>query len=232
MDYNLEDLCKQYGAVFLGFGANISCKMGVPGENLKGVFGGNELLEKNLHPDYKDKKVAVIGGGNVAMDVARTIRRLGAKEVNVIYRRAEKQMPAERKEIEDAKQEGVNFLFQNNIVGINGNSDGEVESIECVRTELVRAEGDSRERPVNVDGSNYTMDMDFVMMAIGGKPDNVVLSGIGVELNKWGYIAVDDEYRTSVDKVFAGGDLIGTTATVAWAARDGRDAAKSIVKCL
>ena len=111
-DIKLEELENQYDAIFLAIGANISSKMGVEGENLQGVYGGNELLEFNLHPNYKGKKVAVIGGGNVAMDCARTIKKLGAEEVKVIYRRAREQMPAEDKEIEEAIEENIEFLFQ------------------------------------------------------------------------------------------------------------------------
>ena len=116
----LDELEKKYDAIFISIGANKSAKMGVKGEKLEGVYGGNELLEYNIHPDYTGKIVSVIGGGNVAMDCSRTIKRLGAKEVNVIYRRAEEQMPAEKKEMADAKEEGINFLFQNNIVEIKG----------------------------------------------------------------------------------------------------------------
>lgn len=116
----MQDLEKEYDAIFLGFGANISRKMNIDGETLNGVYGGNELLEKNLHPDYKNKKVAVIGGGNVAMDTARTIKKLGANEVTVIYRRSEKEMPAEVHEIEEAKNEKIEFLFQTNPVKIIG----------------------------------------------------------------------------------------------------------------
>ena len=117
-DYSLEELQKKYDAIFLGFGANMSSKMGIQGEELNGVYGGNELLEHANHPDYINKKVAIIGGGNVAMDTARTIKKKGAKEVYVIYRRARKQMPAEDKEVQDAESEGIEFLFQNNIVKI------------------------------------------------------------------------------------------------------------------
>ena len=131
--------------------------MNIPGEELEGVYGGNSLLENGNHPDYRGKKVAVIGGGNVAMDCSRTIKRLGADKVFVIYRRAEKQMPAEVKEIAEVKEEGVEFLFQNNIVKILG--DKKVEKIECIRTELVKKEGETREVPVNIEGSNYVMDM-------------------------------------------------------------------------
>lgn len=229
-DYKLEDLEKQYDAIFLAIGANVSCKMGIEGENLDGVFGGNELLEFSNHPNYKDKKVCVIGGGNVAMDTARTIKRLGAESVKIIYRRAEEQMPAEKKEIQDAKNEGIEFLFQNNIVKILGNN--KVEEIECIKTELIQKEGESRKVPVNIEGSNYTMPMDFVVMAVGSKAEKEVVSNLNIELNKWGNVKVDEYYRTSKENIFAGGDLSGTKATVAWASRSGRDASKEIMKFL
>lgn len=230
-DVFLEDLKRNFDAVFLAFGANISRKMNVPGEDLKGVFGGNELLENADHPNYNGKKVAVIGGGNVAMDVARTVNRLGADKVFVIYRRAEEQMPAERKEIEDAKAEGIEFLFQNNLVRIIGEAEG-VTAVECVKTELVKKEGSSRLCPVDVEGSNFKLDMDFVVMAVGAEVEQGLANGIGVKLNKWGCIEVDKNYETSLPGVYAGGDLAGTTATVAWASRDGRNAAKSICEKL
>jgi len=226
-DITLDQLKDSYDAVFLSFGANVSCKMNIPGENLDGVLGGNELLESGKHPDYTNKKVAVIGGGNVAMDTARTIKMMGAKEVSIIYRRAEKQMPAERKEIEEAKQEGIEFLFQHNLLQIIGET--EVEQVECIKTELVKKEGESREVPVNIEGSNYKLDMDYVVMAIGSQTDKIV-SKLGMELTKWGYIKIDENYMTSKDGVFAGGDLSGTKSTVAWAARSGREAAKAIEK--
>ncbi len=229
-DYLLEDLEKGYDAVFLGFGANISSKMGIPGEELNGVYGGNELLEHNTHPDYTGKKVAVIGGGNVAMDTSRTIKRLGAKEVTVIYRRAEKQMPAERKEIEDAKAEGIKFLFQTNLVKIIGQE--KVEDIECIKTELVKKEGETREVPVDIVGSNYEIPMDYVVMAVGSKTEEALVKSLGVELTSRGNIKVDENYMTSRVKVFAGGDLSGTKATVAWASRSGREAANAIMKFL
>lgn len=228
-DLNLKDL-EKYDAIFLGFGANISDKMNIEGEDLKGVFGGNELLEKGNHPSYAGKKVAVIGGGNVAMDCSRTIKKLGAKDVYVIYRRAEKQMPAERKEIEDAKKEGVEFLFQNNIVKILGKE--KVEKIECIKTELIKREGESREVPFNIENSNYLLDMDYVVMAVGSLPEKNVLEQLNLKLNKWGYIDVDENCKTSNTKIFAGGDICGDKATVAWAARAGRNAAEHIVEYL
>ena len=225
----LEQLKKEYDAIFLGVGANVSSKMGIEGENLQGVYGGNELLEYHLHPDYAGKKVAVIGGGNVAMDCARTIKRLGAKEVVVIYRRAEEQMPAERKEIQEAKEEGVKFLFLHNIVKVLPDSNGEkVNKIECIRTQLVQKEGDSRPSPVDIEGSNEIMDMDYVVMAIGSKPEEKIMQTLPVEKSKKGYITVNENYQTTEKGIFAGGDITGQKATVAWAARAGRKAAEAI----
>jgi glutamate synthase (NADPH/NADH) small chain len=225
----LSDLEKQYDAIFLSFGANVSAKMGIDGESLKGVYGGNQLLENNSHPEYKGKKVAIIGGGNVAMDCARTIKKLGAQEVKIIYRRAEEQMPAEAKEIKEAKEEGIGFLFQNNIVRILGKN--KVEQIELIKTELVQQEGEARKVPVNIPNSNYLIDIDYVVMALGSIPESFV-SELGIELNKWGYIKIDDKNRTSNPKIFAGGDLAGEKGTVAWAARSGRNSAMSIIEYL
>ena len=227
---SLDDLQKEYDAVVLGFGANIPSKMNIEGEDLDGVYGGNSLLETGNHPSYKGKKVAVVGGGNVAMDCSRTIKRLGADNVYVIYRRAEKQMPAEAKEIEDAKKEGVEFLFQNNIVKILGKD--KVEKIECIKTKLVKKEGETREVPVNIENSNYEMNMDIVVMAVGSSPEKSLLDKLGLELNKWGYINVDENCMTSKKNVYAGGDISGSRATVAWASRTGRDAAYKIIENL
>lgn len=225
----LQQLEKQYDAIFLAFGANITTKMGVEGEELEGVYGGNQLLEHNEHPDYKGKKVGIIGGGNVAMDCARTIKRLGAQEVKVIYRRAEEQMPAEVKEIQEAKEEGIEFLFQNNIVKILGKD--KVEKVELIKTELVQKEGEARKVPVNIPNSNYIIDIDYIVMALGSKPEEFV-NTLGLELNKWGYINIDEQNRTSNPKIFAGGDLAGAKGTVAWAARSGRNAANAIIEYL
>lgn len=227
---NLDELSKKYDAVFLGFGANKSSKMNTIGEELEGVIGGNELLESGDYPDFKGKKVAIIGGGNVAMDTARKVKRLGALEVNVIYRRAEKQMPAEEKEIEDAKKEGVNFLFQNNIVRIIG--DNKVEKLECIKTELVKKEGETREVPVNIEGSNYVIDLDYVISATGSRPESEILQKLNIDLNEYGYIKINENMQTSNEKIFAGGDVAGVKSTVAWAARSGRDAADNIRKFL
>lgn len=259
----LEELQEKYDAVFVSIGANIPTKMNIEGENALQVYGGNTLLEYGVHPIYNNKKVAIIGGGNVAMDCARTIKRLGAEKVYVIYRRAEEQMPAERKEIKDAKSEGVEFLFQTNIVKMvkkhqdakeeplsMGNDEkinsaakkiceirrkeisekGIVDKIECVKTELIKKEGDTRLSPVNIEGSNFLLDIDFVISATGSKPDELVIDQF--EKNKYGYISVDENMQTSMPKVFAGGDIIGEKSTVAWAARNGREAANSIIRTL
>ena len=221
-DYNLEDLEKEYDAIYLSFGANVSSKMNIPGENLQGVYGGNELLETNIHPNYEGKNVAVSGGGNVAMDTARTIKR--------IYRRAKEQMPAEELEIEEAEKEGVEFLFKTNIVKILGNE--KVEKLECIKTELVEKEGEKRPVPVNIENSNYLLDMDYVVMAVGSKPDGEIVSKTKLEVTQYGNIKVDENYMTSKKGIFAGGDLIGTKSTVAWAARSGRNASEAIKKYL
>ena len=227
-DFEIEDLAKKYDAVFVAIGANIPAKMNVEGENLNGVYGGNYLLEYNKHPNYTGKKVAIIGGGNVAMDSARTIKKLGASEVYVIYRRAEEQMPAEKKEIADAKKEGIEFLFQTNIVKILGTE--KVEKLECIKTELVKKEGENRLSPVNIEGSNFSLDMDYVVMATGSKPEKNAIKEL--EKNKWNYIKVNENMQTSIKNVYAGGDIVGEKQTVAWAARSGRNAAENILKFL
>lgn len=222
----LEELKQKYDAVLLTIGANISRKMVIPGEELPGVYGGNSLLENQNHPDYTNKKVAIIGGGNVAMDCARTIKRLGANSVVVIYRRSEEEMPAEKKEIEDAKKEGVEFLFLNNITKILGSN--YVEKIECIKTKLIEEEGENRKIPVDIENSNYVIDMDYVVMAVGGKVGKEVLENSKIEMTKKKYIAINENNQTSCEKVFAAGDVIGTESTVAWAARDGREVAIKI----
>lgn len=219
----LDEIKEQYDAVFIAIGANKSSKMGIEGENLIGVYGGNELLEYRNYPDFSEKKVAIIGGGNVAMDTCRTIKKLGAKKVYVIYRRAEEQMPAEIKEIKEAKEEGIEFMFLNNIVRIIGKN--KVEKIECIKTELVYEEG-KRPYPVNIEDSNYTIDMDFVIMAIGSEIEENIINDL--RRNKWNKIDIDEHYKTSIDSVYAAGDVAGIKSTVAWASFSGREAAKCI----
>ena len=222
----LDELKKKFDVILLSFGANVSKPMSIMGEDLNGVLGGNELLECGLHPDYTNKVVVVSGGGNVAMDVARTVKNLGAKKVVVVYRRSEAEMPAEKKEIAEAKSEGVEFLFHTNLLSISGVTN--VEAVECIKTfydgEMVR------ENLKNVEGSNFSFAADFVIMAIGSGTDEELVGDLGIELDSKKYIKVNDSYLTSDDKVFAIGDLAAGKATVAWAARSGRDAVDNIIK--
>ena len=221
----INDLEREYDNVILAFGANNSAKMNIDGEDLEGVFGGNELLEYNLHPDYKGKVVVVNGGGNVAMDTARTVKKLGAEKVIVTYRRSRDEMPAESKEIESAMNEGVEFLFQNNIVKIIGEKN--VEKVELIKTKLIKKEGETRPSPVNIENSNYTIDTDYVVMAIGSVPANEAKE-LGLECTKYGYIKVDEKGMTSNPKIYAIGDLANNKSTIAWAARSGRNVAEEI----
>lgn len=223
-DVTIEELKERYDAIVLAFGANTSNKMNIPGEDLNFVLGGNELLEYKNMPEFKDKKVAVIGGGNVAMDTSRTIKKLGAKDVYIIYRRAKEQMPSEEKEIEAAGEEGIEFIFQTNVLKIFDNN-----KIECIKTQLVQRPGETRKSPVNIDGTNYLMDIDFVVMAVGSKPNEKIVNMLNLETTKWGNIKVDEEYKTSDSKIYAVGDLAGTKQTVAWAARSGFECAKKIL---
>lgn len=161
------------------------------------------------------------------MDTARTIKKMGAKEVTIIYRRAEEQMPAERKEIEDAKKEGIEFLFQTNVKQILSNTE-KVEKIQCIKTELIQKEGERRLVPVEIENSEFLLDMDYVMMAVGSMPEKKLVDSLGLETSKWGYIQVNENYETSEKNVFAAGDVMGGKQTVAWAARAGRNAAEQI----
>ena len=229
-DITLQELEQKYDAIFIGIGANLSSKMNIPGEELNGVYGGNELLEKNIHPNYEGKTVVVSGGGNVAMDVARTIQKLGAQKVTVVYRRSENEMPAEVKEIQEAKEEGIEFLLQTNILEIKGQD--KVEELECIKTELVTIEGETRLSPVNIEGSNFTIKADYIMMAVGSHPEESLTEKLNLTLDKKGRIEVNENNQTSNEKIFAGGDISGSEATVAFAARSGRNAANSIIDYL
>lgn len=227
---SLSDLEKEYDCIFIGIGANLSSKMNIPGEDLNGVYGGNELLEQNNHPNYENKEVIVSGGGNVAMDVARTIKKLGAKKVTIIYRRSEKEMPAEIKEIEEAKQEGIELLTQTNILSIIGKD--KVEQLECIKTELIKKEGETRLSPINIEGTNFKIKADYCIMAVGSHPEEEITTKLNLELDKKNRIVVNENNQTSNKKIFAGGDISGTEATVAYAARSGRNAAYNIIEYL
>lgn len=224
----IEQLEKAYDAIYIAIGANISSNMNIEGENLNGVYGGNELLESQNYPELKNKTVIVNGGGNVAMDVARTLNKLGAT-IKIVYRRSENEMPAELKEIKEAKEEGIEFILQTNILKINGQD--QVKSIECIKTELVSVENE-RPKPQNIEGTNHIIDCDYIIMAIGGQPEEQIVKKLNIELDSKNRIITNANNQTSNPKIFAGGDITGTPSTVAYAARSGRDASINIIKYL
>ncbi|MBU1098258.1 MAG: NADPH-dependent glutamate synthase [Bacteroidetes bacterium] len=233
-----------YDAVFVGTGAGLPMFMGIEGENLVGVFSANEYLtranlmrafdrENSDTPIYKSKNVAVLGGGNVAMDSARMAVRLGAEKVYIVYRRTEKEMPARIEEVAHAKEEGIDFLFLQNAKKIIGDENGRVKAIECLRYELGEPDSSGRRRPVVIPDSEFTLTVDTVIVAIGNG-SNPLISQTTPELNvnKWGNLIVDEKQKTSVDKIFAGGDIVLGAATVILAMGEGRKAAAAINEML
>ena len=220
---DLDTLINNYDAIFIGIGANLSNYMNIPGENLNGVILGNEFLEEKQELDLNNKKVIVSGGGNVAIDVARTVKRMGA-DVTIVYRRDEASMPANKVEIEEAKNEDIKFLFQTNILEVLGSD--RVEEIKVIKTELVDT-GEGRPKPININGSEYNIPCDYIFMAIGSHADSNILSKLNLELVE-GYIKKDDNNLSSNSKVYVGGDIANDTKTVAYAAYNGRKAAFSI----
>ena len=228
-DFTIDELSTNYDAVVIAIGANIHSKAHIKNEDYSNVYGANEMLESGEFPDFKEKIVAVLGGGNVAMDAARTIIRKEAKEVFIIYRRSEEQMPAEKEEIEAAKKEGIKFLFLNNIVEV------QESKVKCIKTKLINKEGESRPVPVNIEGSEYEIPIDLVILATGSQTDKSVLKDF--ELTDRGYIKTDENRKAILTKgqksnIFAIGDVAGDKATVASAARAGRDVAEIIIKYL
>ncbi|MBQ8162616.1 MAG: NADPH-dependent glutamate synthase [Clostridia bacterium] len=237
----IDELMQDLGfeAVFIGSGAGLPKFMSIPGENLKGVYSANEFLTRiNLMKAYRDgsdtpiqhgKKVAVVGGGNVAMDAARCARRLGA-EVTVVYRRTEAELPARREEVEHAMEEGIVFHFLTNPVSIAGNEQGWVSSIRCQKMELGEPDASGRRRPVAVEGSEEEIDVDCVIMALGTSPNPLIKSTTeGLETQKWGGIVVEEDTgRTSREGVYAGGDAVTGAATVILAMGAGKTAAAAI----
>ena len=241
----IDELMHDYGfeAVFIGSGAGLPKFMNIPGENLKGVYSANEFLTRiNLMKAYQPdsatpiqhgRHVAVVGGGNVAMDAARCARRLGA-EVSIIYRRTEAELPARREEVEHAKEEGIEFRFLTNPVAVLGNEQGWVSGIRCQQMELGEPDASGRRRPVAVEGSEHDLPMDCVIMALGTSPNPLIKSTTeGLETQKWGGIIVEEETgKTSRDGVYAGGDAVTGAATVILAMGSGKTAAAAIDKQL
>lgn len=226
----IDELERRFDYVILAFGANVSSKMNIPGEELDFVLGGNELLEYKNMPDFKNKCIGIIGGGNVAMDSARTIKKLGAQNVKVIYRRSEKEMPAELAEIEAAKKDGVEFLFQTNI--LKAYYEKNSKKIECIKTQLIQKENETRKVPVNIVDSNFILDIDYLVMAVGSKPNKKIINMLNLETDNWGYLKINENYQTSNEKIYAIGDLAGNKQTVAWAAKSGFECAKAIIQNL
>ncbi len=224
-DISLKELEKEYDAVFLGLGANVSKMMGLSGEELNGVYGANELLENLVQVDYTSKRVVVIGGGGVSIDMARTAIKEGASEVGIIYRRSRSEMSAEMNDIRAAKKEGIKFLFQTNVIKVIG--EDKVTGIECVKTTL-----DKEKKAINVEGSNFVIDTDVVIMAVGSRADSELLESLKLDVKENGYLMVNSNNQTSNPKIFAAGDLTGAKSTVVWACRNGRDTAYSIMKFL
>ena len=238
---SVDELLGEYGfeAVFIGSGAGLPRFMNIPGENLKSVFSANEFLTRvNLMKAYKEdartpvfhgKKVAVIGGGNVAMDAARSAKRLGAEEVYIVYRRSETELPARAEEVEHAKEEGIVFRFLTNPTAILEGENGCVRGMTCVEMELGEPDASGRRRPVVKEGSEFTLDCDGVIMAIGTSPNPLIKNTTdGLETQKWGGIIADETGATSREGVFAGGDAVTGAATVILAMGAGKTAAESI----
>lgn len=238
---SVDELLEQgFEAVFIGSGAGLPRFMDIPGENLKGVYSANEFLTRvNLMKSYRDgsdtpiqhaKRVAVVGGGNVAMDAARCAKRLGAEEVYIVYRRSEKELPARAEEVEHAKEEGVVFKLLNNPTRILGGEDGFVSGMECVEMALGEPDASGRRRPVEKVGSEFVLDVDCVIMAIGTSPNPLIKSTTqGLDTQKWGGIIVEEETGlTSREAVYAGGDAVTGAATVILAMGAGKTAAQAI----
>ena len=237
----VDELLAEFDAVFLGIGAGAPMFLGVPGEDLLGVYSANEYLtrtnlmraydrERADTPILRSRRVAVIGGGNVAMDSARTALRLGADEVYLIYRRSRAEMPARAAEIHHAEEEGIRFHLLANPTRILGNSDGWVTGIECIRQKLGEPDDSGRRRPVPIPGSEFVLEVDAVVVAIGNRPNPIVPSATpDMKTNKWGLIVADEKTgRTTKERVWAGGDIVTGAATVISAMGAGQAAARDI----
>lgn len=239
---SIDELKEEYGfeAVFIGSGAGLPKFMNIPGENLKGVYSANEFLTRvNLMKSYKEnadtpikesKKVAVVGGGNVAMDAARSALRLGAEEVYVIYRRSQNELPARAEEVEHAMEEGIIFKFLTNPVEILPDENRFVGGIKCVEMELGEPDASGRRRPVVKEGSEFDIPVDCVIMALGTSPNPLIKNTTeGLDTQKWGGIIVEEETGlTSREGIYAGGDAVTGAATVILAMGAGKTAAQAI----
>ena len=233
----------KYDALFIGSGAGLPKFMGIPGENLKGVFSANEILtrvnlmkaylESSHTPVKESKNVVVVGGGNVAMDAARCAKRLGAENVYIVYRRSMEELPARKEEVHHAMEEGIIFKLLTNPVELIGDETGTVCKIKCVEMELGEPDASGRRRPVVKENSEFVMDSDCVIMALGTSPNPLIKTTTkGLETEKWGGIITNEEGLTSRDGVYAGGDAVTGAATVILAMGAGKKAANAIDKYL
>jgi len=242
--YTIDELLKEYQAVFVGSGAGLPKFMGIPGENLEGVYSANEFLfrvnmmkawkfPEYLTPVKIGKRVAVVGGGNVAMDSARVSLRLGAEEVYVLYRRTKDEMPARIEEIKRAVEEGIIFKILTLPVEYHANSEGWVCEAECIQMQLGEPDSSGRRRPVEIPNSNFKIPVDTVVVAIGNSPNPLIPHRTSnLKTEKWGGVIVTPEGLTSIPKVYAGGDIVRGAATVISAMGDGKVAAKAIHQAL
>jgi glutamate synthase (NADPH/NADH) small chain len=238
--YTIGELLEQFDAVFIGTGAGLPRFMRIPGENLCGIYSANEfLIRVNLMkaynfprsdtPVFVGERVAVIGGGNTAMDSARCALRLGAKEVKIVYRRSRQEMPVRAEEVENAEEEGIVLEFLTNPTRFIGNDRGWVKAMECIKMRLGEPDASGRRRPLPIEGSDFTTDVDTVIMAIGRTPNPIIQQTTeGLEVTKWGTIVADENGKTSIEGVYAGGDIVTGQATVISAMGAGKKAAKAI----
>ncbi|MCD4828499.1 MAG: NADPH-dependent glutamate synthase [Candidatus Cloacimonetes bacterium] len=243
--YTVDELLENFDAVYIGVGAGLPRFMNIPGENLCNVFSANEYLTRiNLMKAYKfpeydtpkpsGNKITVLGGGNVAMDCARNALRCGAAEVTIVYRRSRKELPARAAEVHHAEEEGIKFKLLTNPVRYIGNDQNWVKGMECIQMKLGKPDDSGRRRPVPIEGSEFILDTDMVIVAIGTGPNPIIFSTTpGLNRNKWGYIDVNMEtMETSKEFVYAGGDIVTGSATVIEAMGAGRIAADAIHKKL
>ena len=240
--YTIDELFdrKGFDAVFIGVGAGLPMFLGIPGEDFNGIYSANEYLTRsNLMKAYKfpecdtpivrGKHVCVIGGGNVAMDSARTAMRLGAETVKIVYRRGRAELPARLEEIHHAEEEGIEFLFLTNPKEYLGNGQGQVCSMKCVRMELGEPDASGRRRPIEKPGSEFVLETDCVIVAAGALANPILTKNTdNLKLNRWGYIEADERGRTSKPRVWSGGDIVTGSATVILAMGAGRTAAKDM----
>ncbi len=240
--FTIPELLKNgYDAVFIGTGAGLPQFLRLPGENLGGIYSANEflirvnLMKSYAFPDYDTpirigKKVAVVGAGNVAMDSARSALRLGAEKAYIVYRRSREEMPARAEEIENAEEEGIIFRLLTNPTRFMGTEKGWVQQMECIKMQLGEPDESGRRRPIPIEGSNFLMDVDTVIIAVGRTPNPIIQSTTeGLATTKWGTVVVDKTTgKTSLDGVYAGGDIVTGEATVISAMGAGKRAARAI----